>query len=81
MISKLAATFIFVSLLVQSIAVHAAAQRSTEAEIDQLLSLDFAALITVTIASKKEETINQAPGIINVVSADEIQRYGYRNLR
>jgi len=80
MISKLCATSVFIFLFVHSIFAHAAAQ-SAEAEIEQLLTLDFATLTTVSIASKKEETINDAAGIISVVSADEIKRYGYRNLR
>ena len=81
MISKLYATFGIAFFFVYSGFAHAAAQQSTDAEIEQLLSLDFEALTTVSIASKKEETINDAPGVITVVTADEIQRYGARNLR
>ncbi len=49
-------------------------------EIDELLSLDLEDLL-VTVASKKEEKIRNAPGIITVVTAEEIKKYGYTNLR
>ena len=80
MFSMLCTRFIFVSLLLISICSQAA-EHSRDNEMGQLFELGIEALTTVSIASKKEETINDAPGIINVVSADEIQRYGYRNLR
>jgi outer membrane receptor protein involved in Fe transport len=50
-------------------------------EMQELLNLDLEELTTVSVASKKEETIDDAPGIITVVTADDIKRYGYRNLR
>jgi len=36
--------------------------------------------LKVVTASKKEETVNEAPGIMTIVTADEIRRYGARNL-
>ncbi|PCH61782.1 MAG: hypothetical protein COC04_05860 [Gammaproteobacteria bacterium] len=81
MIPKLCTTFIFSLLLLQPIFVHAAAQQSTDTEMEQLLGLGFEALLTVSIASKKEETLNDAPGIVAVITADDIKRYGARNLR
>jgi outer membrane receptor protein involved in Fe transport len=50
-------------------------------ELQDLLKLDLEELTTVSIASKKQESVNDAPGIITVVSAKQIKRYGYRNLR
>jgi outer membrane receptor for ferrienterochelin and colicin len=50
-------------------------------ELEALLALDLEELTTVSIASKKEEAVSDAPGIITVITTDEIQRYGYRNLR
>ncbi|HAA56221.1 MAG TPA: hypothetical protein DCE42_15765 [Myxococcales bacterium] len=35
---------------------------------------------TVTIASKKEQRVRQAPGVVSVITADEIKAAGYRNL-
>jgi outer membrane receptor for ferrienterochelin and colicins len=50
-------------------------------EMELLLALGVEDLLTVSIASKKEENIKSAPGIVTVISADEIARYGARNLR
>ena len=50
-------------------------------ELEELLSLDLDKLTKITVASKREENVKEAPGIITVVTADEIARYGYRNLR
>ena len=49
-------------------------------ELDQLLALDVAEL-TVSVASKAEESIYDAPSVVNVITAEEIKRYGARNLR
>ena len=46
-----------------------------DAELDALLSLDISDL-TVSVASKKEEQLADAPGVINVVTAEDIRRYG-----
>ncbi len=50
-------------------------------ELQELLELDLEELTTVSVASKKEEHIADAPGIVTVVTAEEIKRYGARNLR
>lgn len=52
-------------------------------ELQELITLDVADLsnINVSVASKFEEKIQDAPGIVTVITAEEIQRYGYRNLR
>lgn len=79
MVSKLCATVILACpLVVPSLF---AAENAVDEEMTHLLDIGFEELVTVSIASKKQETINQAPGIVSVVSADDIQRYGYRNLR
>jgi len=44
------------------------------------LSLDALLNIEVTTASKKAEKLSDAPGVISVVTADEIERYGARTL-
>ena len=49
-------------------------------EIQELLSLDIEELIMVNVASKRDEAVSEAPGIISVVTAEEIERFGYRNL-
>lgn len=81
MISKLCARAGLTCLLIALPLSAYAAKKNTADEIEQLLSLDFEALTTVFVASKKEEFVNDAPGVITVVTADEIQRYGARNLR
>jgi len=52
-----------------------------DTELEKLLQLDIEELTLVNVASKRSEAIEDAPGIITVVTAEEIQRYGYRNLR
>lgn len=53
-----------------------------DAELDALLALDLEELIgvNVNIASKRSENIHNAPGIITVVSAKDIRKFGARNL-
>ncbi len=55
--------------------------RFEDREMELLLALGVEDLLTVSIASKKEEQVRTAPGIVTVISADEIMRYGARNLR
>ncbi len=43
--------------------------------------LDLWEMRQISVVSKKEELIQDAPGIITVISADEISRFGARNLR
>ncbi len=49
-------------------------------EMETILSLDLEELITVSVASKRNEAVVEAPGIISVITAEEIERFGYRNL-
>ncbi len=52
-----------------------------DVEMRELLRLEVEELITVNVASKRTENLAEAPGIITVITAEEIRRYGYRNLR
>jgi outer membrane receptor for ferrienterochelin and colicins len=61
------------------------ATASTEVvnEADQLmdLSLDDLMNITVTTTSKSEEKLSDAPGVISVMTRDEMERFGARTLK
>lgn len=59
------------------------AQDITDPVMQQLLSLDLAALgdAKVYTASRESTSITDAPAIITVITAEEIRRNGYRNLR
>jgi outer membrane receptor protein involved in Fe transport len=50
-------------------------------ELQEMLTLDLEDLQTISIASKRSETLKDAPGIVTIVTADQIKRYGARNLR
>jgi outer membrane receptor protein involved in Fe transport len=50
-------------------------------DMKEMLTLDLEELTTVSIASKRTEKLSDAPGIISVVTAEQIQAYGARNLR
>jgi hypothetical protein len=45
------------------------------------LRFDFEDLTSVCIASKKQESLKDAANILTVITVEEINRYGYRNLR
>ena len=69
-------------LVLAFIFAHAAVVNAAEEEeMSLLFSSSLETLTTITIASKKEEQINRAPGIVRVITASEIKRYGARNLR
>ena len=53
-----------------------------EEALDDLLDLDIESLmdIEVSVASKRAEKISEAPGVITVITADEIHKYGARHL-
>jgi len=62
------------------------AQSSVELEIDkndpsiqEMLELDIEEL-SVSVASKRDESISEAPGIITVITAGEIEKFGGNNL-
>jgi outer membrane receptor for ferrienterochelin and colicins len=52
------------------------------ADIDALMEMPLEGLMQqeVSVASKRTETIREAPGIINIVTQDDIRRYGGRTL-
>ncbi len=56
---------------------------SEEKEFDQMFSTDLTDLMNmrVTVASKKAENVSEAPGIVSVVTAREIQQFGAKNLK
>ncbi len=61
------------------------AKSSTEASIlnmDMLLNMPLEALLetSVSVASKTEENLAQAPGAISVITANEIERFGANSL-
>lgn len=70
------AYMVFVLLQIPQLSYAAASQVPIN-----LFELDIEELTTISVASKKEETIEQAPSVVTVVTADEIKRYGARNLR
>lgn len=80
MMINLSRSHIF-SLLLLIFPSFVSAEQATRDELDLLFGSSLESLLTLSIASKKEETTSEAPGIVNIVSADDIQRYGYRNLR
>lgn len=49
---------------------------------DELFDMDLEALmnIEISVASKRLEGVSQAPGVINVITAEEIRSYGGRRL-
>jgi len=73
--------FLFLGLLFVCYSTQAGTEDVTAPEVQELLRLNIEQLATVSIASKREEPLREAPGIITVVTAEEIKRYGYRNLR
>ena len=54
---------------------------SSEQEFNDLLEMDIEELITISIASKREESIENAPGVISIITSDEIKLFGAQNLR
>lgn len=70
MIKALIFTFLFVSVFPSS------ALSGTE----QTLSLEDLMNISVTTVSKKKESILKAPGVVSVISKEEIEAYDARNL-
>ncbi|MDE1460958.1 TonB-dependent receptor plug domain-containing protein [Spartinivicinus poritis] len=56
---------------------------ASEAEqpLEDLLTLELEELMMITVVSKREESIENAPGIVTIISSDEIQKFGGRNLR
>ncbi|MBL4802380.1 MAG: TonB-dependent receptor, partial [Emcibacter sp.] len=55
------------------------AYAQTDPYIDDLFDMDLEAL-TVSVASKRDEKVIEAPSVVSVITKDEIHRYGARNL-
>lgn len=56
------------------------AQEKVDIDLEELLSSDLED-IAVWVASKRKEKLSQAPGIISVITAKDIQSYGANNLQ
>ncbi|MDE1462968.1 TonB-dependent receptor plug domain-containing protein [Spartinivicinus poritis] len=80
-------TFIFIKhylnhmLLMVTTSLFSIGSYASEDELGELLEMDLEELVTITIASKREEPLSNAPGIISVITADDIRKFGARNLR
>lgn len=56
-----------------------ASYASQDMELDALLSMDLEEL-KVSVASKREENVLDAPGVVTVITAEDIRRYGGNTL-
>lgn len=68
-----------ISVLLLSCSIPVFAYASSDADLDDLLSMDIKDL-KVSVASKRDESIRDAPGIISVVTKEDIYRYGGNTL-
>src|SRR4051812_18773016 len=50
--------------------------------VDDLMNLSLSGLLNreVSVASKREEKLKDAPGIVAIIDSEEIRRYGARTL-
>ena len=72
---------IFVTaLLLSSLASSPAYAQDVENNISQLMQMDIEELFQVSVASKKNEPLKQAPSVVSIVTQKEIQQYGAKNL-
>ncbi|MEY8213929.1 MAG: TonB-dependent receptor plug domain-containing protein, partial [Colwellia sp.] len=71
---NLAARILF---FIPTISISILAQAQTQVEDDDMLFYDMPSVFT---ASKYEQKISEAPARVSVITAEEIQRYGYRSL-
>lgn len=72
----------FAILLSLSLAPPAAAQETTKLTTEELLEMSLEQLLTVkvTTPSKRAETRVEAPGVVSVITADEIAGFGANSL-
>jgi len=72
-----------VLLYAPGLPVYGAETKVSSDDLDKLLELNLIDLTTakVTVASKKEEQVSDAPGIISIVTAKEIEQFGAKNLK
>ena len=52
-----------------------------EHSLDNIFDLSLTELMNIEVVSKKSENYKVAPGIVSVITAADIKRYGARNLR
>lgn len=53
---------------------------ASDHQLESLLAMELEELLTITVVSKREETIENAPGIVTIISSEEIKKFGARNL-
>lgn len=70
---------LFTGLAIGCLGFFPMAAIAQDTEPDELLALDIEEL-TVSVASKRAESPDEAPGVINVITAEDIKAYGARNL-
>ncbi|MGA7826690.1 MAG: TonB-dependent receptor [Geobacteraceae bacterium] len=83
--NRLCSAVLLALLVVQVSVCHAQAggkgssapQDLTTLSIEELMKVEVA---TVSSASKYEQPVNEAPASVTIVTADEIKKFGYRNL-
>ena len=49
-------------------------------DLEELLNLSLEELTMVSVASKREESVYDAPSVVNVISTEEIRRFGAQTL-
>jgi outer membrane receptor for ferrienterochelin and colicins len=71
-----------ISVVAWSLAVVPSMAVASDAAGEDLLSMDFEELLDVeiSVASKKSESLTDAPGVVAAVAREEIDLYGDRNL-
>ena len=69
------------ALLLPTLTQVQAAEEVAPISRDSLFTLSLPELMLVSVASKKEEKMQDAPGIITVITAKEIRLFGARNIR
>ena len=70
-------------MLLTGVTTTSAGQQLSDEEFSELLSLDIVDLtsLVISVASKREERISEAPSVISVVTAEEIAAFGGKNLK
>jgi len=72
--------FVLAEILVTTSLVYATSTaEGKDLEMQELLKLDLEEL-SVNVASKRDESISTAPGVITVITAEEIEKFGGNNL-
>ncbi len=73
--------FLLISVLALLLTLDAVAQPSgsPDPSIQEMLKLDIEEL-SVSVASKRKESISEAPGVITVITSEEIEKFGGNNL-